>query len=91
MLLLGFVAYEVAFGIYLPAIGTVRSDILPEENRTLFMNLIKIPSYLMGALGFFFMIQTGNESVSSGTFLSLCGLVAISMIASIALSRINQN
>jgi hypothetical protein len=35
---LGFVAFQLSFGLYLPTMGTMRSKLLPEQHRTALMS-----------------------------------------------------
>ena len=71
--------------MYLPSLGSIRGQLLPEDRRTTFMNMIKIPSYFSGAVSFLYMTQveeTGLQSIWG--ILSL--LILISLVASLVLT-----
>lgn len=38
-----FCLFEVACGVFFPCYGTLRSQVIPEENRAAVMNLFRIP------------------------------------------------
>jgi hypothetical protein len=40
---IAFNAFEFSCGIYFPAIGSLRSNVIPEETRSTVMNLFRIP------------------------------------------------
>lgn len=45
--LAAFLAFEVCVGIFWPVMGTLRSQLLPEELRSTTMNLFRIPLNLI--------------------------------------------
>uniref|UniRef100_A0A7S3E7B1 Molybdate-anion transporter n=1 Tax=Rhodosorus marinus TaxID=101924 RepID=A0A7S3E7B1_9RHOD len=38
-----FLVFEVAVGMYFPAVGTIRAKLIPEESRSTIMNIYRIP------------------------------------------------
>jgi len=71
---LGFLAFEVICGIYFPSIGTMRSQIVPEETRSALMNFFRIPLNLIVVLLLFRDLDT------KVTFAACASLMVFSFI-----------
>jgi MFS transporter, MFS domain-containing protein family, molybdate-anion transporter len=41
--MLSFMVFEACVGLYFPSIGTLRSQYIPEANRSTIMNLFRVP------------------------------------------------
>jgi hypothetical protein len=81
ILFLAFNLFEIAFGIYLPCIGSLRSKLLPPDRRTYLMNILKIPIYAIGGVVLVYMNEI-EQLGSSHIWFALSGLALTSLIAS---------
>lgn len=81
VLVLSFNVFEIAFGIYLPCLGSIRSKLLPPDRRTYLMSLLKIPTYAFGGIIFLFMTDIENLG-SNIIWFGLSGFALISLISS---------
>eukprot|EP00045_Choanoeca_perplexa_P006238 m.52941 g.52941 ORF g.52941 m.52941 type:complete len:441 (-) comp13533_c0_seq1:973-2295(-) len=66
---LAFLAFEVCVGMYWPAIGTLRADVVQERVRTTVLNLFRVPLNLLVCL---LLLNVGTLDV--GTIFMLCAL-----------------
>eukprot|EP00668_Euglena_longa_P016668 GGOE01020956.1.p1 GENE.GGOE01020956.1~~GGOE01020956.1.p1 ORF type:complete len:457 (-),score=147.29 GGOE01020956.1:406-1776(-) len=67
LLMPAFCVYEVMVGVFWPAIGTLRSDFLPENHRTTIMNLYRVPlNFLVMAV----LLHQGTMAIS--TVFAIC-------------------
>jgi len=68
MCLLSFIGIEISLGLYFPAIGTIRSNLIPETERSTVINLFRIPLNLLtvGALSLIKFGVTSDRQVVFG-------------------------
>jgi len=79
-----FLALEVAVGLYFPAIGSLRSQVIPEEQRASIMNWFRVPMNVVtcGALlwgappGHMFLVCAALLLVACGCCLRFCRVYA---------------
>jgi hypothetical protein len=64
----GFLAFELCCGLYFPAMGTLKSQVVPEQFRATIYNLVRVPLNVI-----VLVVLLGNFSVNA-TF-SLCVLL----------------
>lgn len=81
ILVLSFNVFEIAFGIYLPCLGSIRSKLLPPDRRTFLMSLLKVPTYAFGGIIFLYMTDIENHG-SNLIWYGLSGFALISLISS---------
>lgn len=67
-LLAAFIVFEICVGLYFPAMGTLKSKIVPEECRTTIYNIYRIPLNIVVVLGLYFK---ANPSDTLGTTTTL--------------------
>lgn len=67
-LLAAFIVFEIAVGLYFPAMGTLKSKVVPEECRTTIYNIYRIPLNIVVVLGLYFK---ANPSDTLGTTTTL--------------------
>eukprot|EP00667_Euglena_gracilis_P007360 EG_transcript_7430 len=68
VLMPAFCVYEVMVGIFWPAIGTLRSEFLPETHRTTIMNLYRVPlNFLVMAV----LLHQGTMAISTVFYICL--------------------
>jgi uncharacterized membrane protein len=81
ILVLSFNIFEIAFGIYMPCQGSIRSKLLPPDRRTYLMSLLKVPTYFFG--GVIFLLMNEIENLGSNIiWFGLSGFALISLISS---------
>ena len=90
ILVIAFNVFEIAFGIYLPCLGSLRSKLLPPDRRTYLMSLLKIPIYAIG--GVVFLLMNDIEKLGSSIiWFALAGLALVSLISSCFLPHKNKS
>lgn len=75
-----FLTLEVAVGMYFPAIGYLRSKIIPEEHRASIMNWFRLPTNAITCGGLLWMHREDNKNGTHQIFtvclvMALCALV----------------
>lgn len=86
-----FLVLEVAVGMYFPAIGYLRSQVIPEELRASIMNWFRVPMNLLTCSG---LLLLHNHTVISSTqnMFAICtGLLVIALLSSLRFSRLYSN
>ena len=81
MVLVAFLLFEACVGIYWPAIGTVKSQIVPEESRATIYNLYRVPlnAIVLGVL---------LNHISTTTALTFCsGMLVLALVLQRVLIR----
>mmetsp|Transcript_6296 Transcript_6296/g.10606 ORF Transcript_6296/g.10606 Transcript_6296/m.10606 type:complete len:496 (-) Transcript_6296:45-1532(-) len=72
---MGFIAFEACVGAYFPAVGTLKSHVVPEEARAGVYNLYRLP---LNAV--VICILLGNMSLRA-SFMSCCGFLALAVLS----------
>lgn len=80
-LLAAFVLFEVSVGLYFPAMGTIKSKVVPEECRTTIYNLYRIPLNMVVVLGLYFKASPPETLATTTT------LLTVGVCLSLALTR----
>merc|ERR1719382_1224232 len=80
--LIGFLCFEARVGIYWPAIGTVKSQIVPEEARATIYNIFRIP------LNAVVLAVLLNHMETATAFFWCAVLLAAAFVAMVFLSRL---
>jgi MFS family permease len=75
---LGFIAFEVCVGVYFPAMGTLKSQVVPNSHRAAVYNIFRVPLNLI-----VLVVLLGQLSVTA-TF-SLCAVMLFAAAALIHL------
>mmetsp|Transcript_29437 Transcript_29437/g.65931 ORF Transcript_29437/g.65931 Transcript_29437/m.65931 type:complete len:555 (+) Transcript_29437:71-1735(+) len=76
-----FFAFEACVGFYFPSIGTLRSKYLPDEHRSIIMNLFGIPLNLLVVAVYLQIERLGT----AGALACSTAALACSLVASLAL------
>lgn len=63
VILLGFSFFELCCGIYFPAVGTIRSRVIPEEVRSTIMNVFRVGLNGLVVVTLLYIDQLANETV----------------------------
>lgn len=77
--MVGFLTYEACVGMYFPAIGTLRSKYVPNENKSVILSLFGIPLNLLVVAIYLSIKQlgtTGALAVSAGALVIATGCMA---------------
>lgn len=84
VLLVAFVVYEAACGVFYPAMGSLRGKILPEANRAAIIGWFRVPLNFIVVI-FLLMIRTAtHKHLFAGCFiLCLCSVFAHSKVTQI--------
>lgn len=87
-----FVCLEVAVGLYFPAVGFLRSQVVPEQRRAAIMNWFRVPLNVItcGALLWLHSggdAAHGDNSDSKTMFLCCAVVLAVALLASVEFSR----
>lgn len=69
--------FEVTCGLYFPAIGCLRSTIIPEEYRSAIMNFFRMPMNFLVVLMLAYVDRFSNRTV----FMAAAGLLAVALFA----------
>lgn len=87
LLFISFNLFEICFGAYIACIGSIRSFLLPDNSRSLFMNIITIPSYISGSIILFRLIEWENTSTgftwTTMNVLTACGFLLSTLLANL--------
>lgn len=83
-LYLSFVAFlilEVAVGMYFPAIGYLRSQVIPEELRAGIMNWFRVPTNVITCAGLL-LVHNNTLISSTHTMFAICtGMLSIALLS----------
>jgi hypothetical protein len=78
-----FFAFEACVGFYFPSIGTLRSKYLPDEHRSITMNLFAVPLNLIVVAVYLQIARLGT----TGALWCSASSLGLSFLASLALRR----
>lgn len=91
---LSFIAlclFEFAVGIYFPAMGYLRSQVIPEQHRWSIMNWFRVPINLISCIVLMLlhedMFKHGNRMI----FVICCGLLLLSILCGIRLIKLAKD
>ncbi|XP_014784952.1 molybdate-anion transporter [Octopus bimaculoides] len=83
-----FLIFEVGVGLYFPAMGFLRNNIIPETHRTNIMNWFRIPLNLISCIVLLLLhedvFQHGNRMI----FVVCVGLQALALVCSVRFVKI---
>ena len=80
-LLISFLAFEAVVGVYWPAIGTIKSRVVPEEARATIYNLYRVPLNCVVRGGLL------NDLAITTAFGACCAMLLVAAVALHVLSR----
>ena len=79
--LCGFLVFEACVGIYWPAMGTVKSRVVPEEARTTIYNIYRVPLNMV-VLGVLL-----NDMKVATAFTGCAAMLGVAAVAQAALAK----
>ena len=87
MALIGFLLFEISVGVYFPAMGFLRSKIIPENKRISISNWFRIP---LNTIASIILIFLHNESFRHGNRLIFVICLALMAVALLFAMRFNM-
>jgi len=88
VLLMLFCSYELAVGLYLPAMNRLQNELIPGEQRTALLALFRLPLNAISAIGLF--MWHGRESGDWQIVALACTLLGLSSFSCIVLAIVQH-
>ncbi|KAF2357765.1 hypothetical protein FHG87_011470 [Trinorchestia longiramus] len=83
-----FLLLEVSVGMYLPSIGYLRSQVIPEELRASIMNWFRVPMNILTCSGLLLLHNNTLISTTESMFAICTVLLAVATFASLRFSKL---
>lgn len=88
---LAFLILEVAVGMYFPAIGYLRSQVIPEDLRASIMNWFRVPTNVITCAGLLLVHNNTIISSSHSMFAICTGLLVIALFSNLKFSSLYKS
>eukprot|EP00588_Corethron_pennatum_P006854 CAMPEP_0194284354 /NCGR_PEP_ID=MMETSP0169-20130528/27437_1 /TAXON_ID=218684 /ORGANISM="Corethron pennatum, Strain L29A3" /LENGTH=540 /DNA_ID=CAMNT_0039030155 /DNA_START=85 /DNA_END=1707 /DNA_ORIENTATION=- len=82
--MVAMLAFEACVGVYFPAIGTLRSKLIPNDKKSLILNLFGVPLNALVVISYLFITKLGM----SGSLLVSAGALAVATVCMMKLCSI---
>jgi dipeptide/tripeptide permease len=84
---ISFLFLEIAVGLYFPAIGYVRGEVIPDGLRANIMNWFRVPMNIITCGGLIGMHKLSNSHANQIMFLLCAALSILGLVISLVFSR----